>query len=814
MVTPQNCVCSKKSAVRKISYGVVQQYYMQTQTQTVSCYESSCSAMKGVSTCDNQLACVPLSSQQRQAVKYYEGPGNLCGCHAGYGGEAGKRSCTACVAGKYKSAAGDADCTDCGAGTYAIATGQTTCTPCVVGKYGAAGATAESKCMVCPVGKFGGREGAATCAECEPGRVSDGGEGPCRSVTVAGYVIKLVLSLPISITQIDFTEDKQSKYRVSIAAAAGAKPADVTIDKIEAMSRRAGRRLLSESVLVYSVIKASDAKTADTMASSLTTNKINGAMENAGLPKVTIKQGPTVESTAASVNITAPLTGGIVGGLVLLIVLVTGALEFRKYLAKKKDLETAKKALEAALFAKDKARREYNARFDTLDTDRDGYISEAEFEQSLLDTYKVSSIRKNEDSPSAPFKFLVENTSELMSRRQYEQGFEIVEAFQDFEAGKAEPLCLLLRAKQKQKRSQTKAKLKSNLGQVHPIPVPQASQTPKFGGAIKIAVASSAVSAKGLRSAVGLEEEDVLVNMNKDPDLTIECEILVVGDQDDIDNFYSVKDGTSGKSEDIPDHVKHSFQKGYYHGGPITESEYDTNNTGKKLADFHKHEFSVLACLKMWHVLVLRLYTSSSYKLFNNPLRSLLTVGLKWKEVGSEKPSVGTEIKNDALAAALETQVEFTKDEWDKFQVADLSSDSYIRAGDCYFKLKTNISHHPLRFTVYVLTDGIKKLRAVEAKQNPVSYNTPMDLWRGMSNMEVDAEEKFLSEGGTEMAVMSTTSDKKVALHYSRGQSGQSPLVFKYKMTFGLSKGVLIQFLSLYPKEIEYVYPVLFQTSL
>jgi hypothetical protein len=79
-----------------------------------------------------------------------------------------------------------------------------------------------------------------------------------------------------------------------------------------------------------------------------------------------------------------------------------------------------------------------------------------------------------------------------------------------------------------------------------------------------------------------------------------------------------------------------------------------------------------------------------------------------------------------------------------------------------------------------------------------------------MADMEVDLDETFLSQGGTEMAVMSTTSEKEVALSYARSCK---PLVFKYK-TFGLSRGVLIQFLSLYPKEVEYVYPVPFQTSL
>jgi hypothetical protein len=61
-------------------------------------------------------------------------------------------------------------------------------------------------------------------------------------------------------------------------------------------------------------------------------------------------------------------------------------------------------------------------------------------------------------------------------------------------------------------------------------------------------------------------------------------------------------------------------------------------------------------------------------------------LGLKWKEAGSKKPSTGTEIQNKLLAAALQKQVEFKKEEWEAFQVADLSSDSYIKAGSSYFK--------------------------------------------------------------------------------------------------------------------------------
>jgi GTPase SAR1 family protein len=62
------------------------------------------------------------------------------------------------------------------------------------------------------------------------------------------------------------------------------------------------------------------------------------------------------------------------------------------------------------------------------------------------------------------------------------------------------------------------------------------------------------------------------------------------------------------------------------------------------------------------------------------------SLGLKWKGTGSEQPFTGTEIKNELLAAALEKKVEFKKEEWEKFQVADLSTDSYIKAGNRYFK--------------------------------------------------------------------------------------------------------------------------------
>ena len=294
-------------------------------------------------------------------------------------------------------------------------------------------------------------------------------------------------------------------------------------------------------------------------------------------------------------------------------------------------------------------------------------------------------------------------------------------------------------------------------------------------------VGCSAVAGKGLRRAVGLYDDKVFGNFMKDPELAIECENLVagLGGHEDgciehIDNYYSIKYGKSGdwgqkeinpetmkidteKDDDngkapIPSHVKVSAAKGKYHGGIFKKEDNDFGNEGKKLKDFHNHEDSVLAGLSIYEVLILRLYTSTTYWLFNGPMRKFLTTDRKISQLTDGQKS-----------------------------------------------------HHPLRFTIYALTEGIKKLRTVEAIRDPDGFNSSKYLWRGMADKNVD--EDFLKQGGTEMAVMSSTSDKEVALSYARLETPKPGLVIKYK-TSGLCRGVKIQFLSLYPKEVEFIYPV------
>ena len=62
-----------------------------------------------------------------------------------------------------------------------------------------------------------------------------------------------------------------------------------------------------------------------------------------------------------------------------------------------------------------------------------------------------------------------------------------------------------------------------------------------------------------------------------------------------------------------------------------------------------------------------------------------------------------------------------------------------------------------------------------------------------------------MKKGGTDIACMSTTASKEVALKYA---ASKCPLVFKYK-TRGMGRGCSLGFLSAYPKEDEYLFPPL-----
>ncbi|KAJ1472092.1 hypothetical protein T484DRAFT_1915314 [Baffinella frigidus] len=120
--------------------------------------------------------------------------------------------------------------------------------------------------------------------------------------------------------------------------------------------------------------------------------------------------------------------------------------------------------------------------------------------------------------------------------------------------------------------------------------------------------------------------------------------------------------------------------------------------------------------------------------------------------------------------------------------------------------------------SVYYLDEALRKLRAVRASLDAIAFASESVLWRGMRDTVVTNPEEFHEQGGTELAAMSTTENKEVALHYlSRLEEGDvalqyadsdRPLLFKFNAK-GMSMGVDISYLSVYPLEREVLYPPL-----
>jgi len=138
---------------------------------------------------------------------------------------------------------------------------------------------------------------------------------------------------------------------------------------------------------------------------------------------------------------------------------------------------------------------------------------------------------------------------------------------------------------------------------------------------------------------------------------------------------------------------------------------------------------------------------------------------------------------------------------------------------------------HPFYSTIFFLTDGIRKLRAVEAskvkdkgdgkpkdqgvrfegstKEGPLQSPSSkarhvVDLWRGMKNLTMASS--FEEEGGCEMALLSTTDNAAVALEYA---TSQSPLLIKLTTTSFMDRGADISWASAFPGEREFLYPPL-----
>ena len=118
-------------------------------------------------------------------------------------------------------------------------------------------------------------------------------------------------------------------------------------------------------------------------------------------------------------------------------------------------------------------------------------------------------------------------------------------------------------------------------------------------------------------------------------------------------------------------------------------------------------------------------------------------------------------------------------------------------------KLMEQKESHKLALLVYMLDMAIKQSRAVAA-ESPDAH-VELSLFRGIGKREMD--DKFMIEGGTELAPMSTTAQLWVALKYSQG--GDSSVLLWLRTQNFMDRGVDLTWVSAFPHEREFLFPPL-----
>jgi len=162
---------------------------------------------------------------------------SICTCNVGFTGPDGS-SCTACVAGKYKTSSGSAACTDCVAGKYSTSTGATleaTCLACPsysnspsasaslsictcnVGFTGPDGGL----CAACGAGKYKTLTGSAACTDCGAGKYSTS-TGAISSAVCTDCGAGKYSTITGAISSAACTDCGAGKYSTSIGAISSA----------------------------------------------------------------------------------------------------------------------------------------------------------------------------------------------------------------------------------------------------------------------------------------------------------------------------------------------------------------------------------------------------------------------------------------------------------------------------------------------------------------------------------------------------------------------------------------------------------------
>jgi len=111
---------------------------------------------------------------------------------------------------------------------------------------------------------------------------------------------------------------------------------------------------------------------------------------------------------------------------------------------------------------------------------------------------------------------------------------------------------------------------------------------------------------------------------------------------------------------------------------------------------------------------------------------------------------------------------------------------------------------HPLKETTMHLDKALKKLRAVHFCSASNKRFMTRYLWRGMKDMV--APENLATVGGCDLACMSASPNLAVVAKYAQSER---PLILRFKVDSPMDLGADIKWVSMFPREEEFVYPPL-----
>ena len=140
--------------------------------------------------------------------------------------------------------------------------------------------------------------------------------------------------------------------------------------------------------------------------------------------------------------------------------------------------------------------------------------------------------------------------------------------------------------------------------------------------ATKLILGQPEAAAAGLKVALGLDDDQIFAKLLARGIEQVIDEVTAAGSDDDKANLRYCHTGRACERSDLPPHVARCIDSGWYHGGRLGSDDFDYGHAGMTLDDFVNHPSAKVAGLNHAQMLCLRLYTTSSFPLFNRPLRA------------------------------------------------------------------------------------------------------------------------------------------------------------------------------------------------